>query len=198
MRAHFDTAPQDWSAEVIACLRVLWNEGHSTAEIGRRMGLTKNSIVGKAHRLNLPPRPSPIRYGEVGKPDAAPRLEPQGDQPLLPSAPSDAVCAGQTAPKPKPAVKTPKRGKGCGLVSSASSSSVCGGQAGGYVRGPVPRSCCWPIGEPGKRDFRFCEATATPGKPYCAEHAKIAYVKLDDRRDGSAPDRELRKAVDAA
>ncbi len=27
----------------------LWDEGHSTAEIGRRMGVTKNAIVGKAH-----------------------------------------------------------------------------------------------------------------------------------------------------
>ena len=30
-------------------------------EIGRRMGISKNAVVGKAHRLNLPARPSPIR-----------------------------------------------------------------------------------------------------------------------------------------
>ena len=41
-------------------LRMLWGEGHSTAEIGRRMGLTKNTIIGAAHRLDLPPRESPI------------------------------------------------------------------------------------------------------------------------------------------
>ena len=198
MRAHFDTAPQDWNTEVIAHLRVLWAEGHSTAEIGRRMGLTKNSIVGKAHRLNLPPRPSPIRYGTTSKPEAVPKPEPQGDQPLLSSAPSDAVCAQQTTRKPKPAAQISKRVKGRDLSSAASSNSVCSGQGSGYVRGPIPRACCWPIGEPGKRDFRFCEATATPGKPYCAEHAKLAYVRLDDRRDGSALDRELRKVVDAA
>lgn len=198
MRAHFNTAPQDWSAEVIARLRVFWAEGHSTAEIGRRMGLTKNSIVGKAHRLNLPPRPSPIRRGGAGKPEAIPKPERQGDQPLLSSAPSDAVCAGQAIQKPKPAAKTSKQGKGRGLSSPASSSSVCSSRAGGYVRGPVPTSCCWPIGEPGKRGFRFCEAAATPGKPYCTEHAAIAYVKLQDRRDGSALDRELRKMVNAA
>ena len=66
------------------------------------------------------------------------------------------------------------------------------------MRGPVPRSCCWPLGEPGKRDFHFCEATAAPGKPYCTEHAKIAYVKLDDRRDGSVLDREMRKTMKVA
>jgi GcrA cell cycle regulator len=48
------------------------------------------------------------------------------------------------------------------------------------------RSCCWPIGEPGQPDFRFCSAEALPGKPYCAEHAAIAYVKARDRREDAA------------
>jgi GcrA cell cycle regulator len=51
--------------------------------------------------------------------------------------------------------------------------------------GPV-RSCCWPIGEPGQPGFRFCSAEALTGKPYCAEHAAIAYVKARDRREDAA------------
>ena len=43
------TASIDWSDDTIIRLRTLWDEGHSTAEIGRRMGVTKNAIVGKAH-----------------------------------------------------------------------------------------------------------------------------------------------------
>lgn len=54
----------DWTFETIQTLRTLWAKGHSTAEIGRRMGLSKNAIVGKAHRLNLPSRPSPITRGD--------------------------------------------------------------------------------------------------------------------------------------
>ncbi len=50
----------DWNDEAITRLRTLWDEGHATAEIGRRMGITKNAVVGKAHRLDLPERPSPI------------------------------------------------------------------------------------------------------------------------------------------
>ncbi len=191
MRAHFDTTSQDWDAEAISRLSTFWAEGHSTAEIGRRMGLTKNSIVGKAHRLNLPPRPSPIRRGGAGKPEAVLKPERRGDQLMLSSAPSDAVCTGQAVQKPKPAqpsaAKASKQGNRRTRPSPASSGSGCSDRASGFVRGPVPRSCCWPIGEPGKRDFHFCEATATSGKPYCAEHARIAYVKVDERRDGSAP-----------
>jgi len=40
----------------------LWNEGLSTAEIGRRLGVTKNQVIGRAHRLHLTPRPSPLRH----------------------------------------------------------------------------------------------------------------------------------------
>src|SRR5260370_17736674 len=50
-----------WTQHLIDELGRLWKEGHSTAEIGRRLGLTKNAVVGKAHRLSLEPRPSPLK-----------------------------------------------------------------------------------------------------------------------------------------
>ncbi len=53
----------EWAEDTIVRLRSLWDEGLSTAEIGRRLGITKNAVVGKAHRLDLPARPSPIRLG---------------------------------------------------------------------------------------------------------------------------------------
>jgi len=60
------------------------------------------------------------------------------------------------------------------------------------VQTPPPRpygrviTCCWPIGEPGTRSFRFCDAESVPGKPYCSEHAQLAYVKVRDRREDAA------------
>jgi GcrA cell cycle regulator len=47
-------------------------------------------------------------------------------------------------------------------------------------------SCCWPIGEPGTKTFRFCDDTSVAGKPYCDEHAKLAYVKIRDRKEDAA------------
>jgi GcrA cell cycle regulator len=47
-------------------------------------------------------------------------------------------------------------------------------------------SCCWPIGEPGTKAFRFCDDTSVPGKPYCDEHARLAYVKIRDRKEDAA------------
>ena len=56
----------EWAEETIVRLRTLWDEGLSTAEIGRRLGVSKNAVVGKAHRLDLPARPSPIRRRNRG------------------------------------------------------------------------------------------------------------------------------------
>ena len=50
----------DWTPDRIKTLMALWAEGVSTLEIGRRLGVTKNSVVGKVHRLGLPKRQSPI------------------------------------------------------------------------------------------------------------------------------------------
>ncbi|MDA0228730.1 MAG: global cell cycle regulator GcrA-like protein [Proteobacteria bacterium] len=63
-----------WTPERIAEVTRLWSEGLTTAEIGKIVGITKNAVVGKAHRLGLPARPSPIRRQGVGSSAvAAPR-----------------------------------------------------------------------------------------------------------------------------
>jgi GcrA cell cycle regulator len=49
-----------WTPTTINRLRELWAEGHSTAQIGRMMDLSKNMVIGKAHRLKLEKRPDPI------------------------------------------------------------------------------------------------------------------------------------------
>ncbi|MGB0785795.1 MAG: GcrA family cell cycle regulator [Alphaproteobacteria bacterium] len=54
-----------WTDDDIEKLKKLWSEGHSTAEIGRLIGKSKNAVVGKAHRLNLAARPSPIKKSAV-------------------------------------------------------------------------------------------------------------------------------------
>ena len=54
-----------WTPERIAEVTRLWSEGLTTAEIGKMVGVTKNAVVGKAHRLGLPPRPvdNQVRVG---------------------------------------------------------------------------------------------------------------------------------------
>jgi GcrA cell cycle regulator len=53
------------------------------------------------------------------------------------------------------------------------------------ARRPAP-TCCWPIGDPGTKTFRFCDDASLAGKPYCDEHAKLAYVRIRDRKEDAA------------
>ena len=71
----------DWTTDRIKTLMALWAEGVSTLEIGRRLGVTKNSVVGKVHRLGLPKRQSPIssspRTPRASKPTPPIKIRPQ-------------------------------------------------------------------------------------------------------------------------
>ncbi|EKV31288.1 hypothetical protein C882_3661 [Caenispirillum salinarum AK4] len=114
-----------WTDERIELLKTLWGEGLTTGEIGKRLGVSKNAVVGKAHRLGLKGRPSPIkRTRKAAKPE----------KPEKPAEPTPAIME---------------------------------------LQGPT---CRWPFGDPREPGFHFCGAQAIPGKPYCSEHAAVAYV----------------------
>jgi GcrA cell cycle regulator len=180
-----------WDEETIRHLRDLWTQGHSTAEIGRRLGVSKNAIVGKAHRLDLDARPSPIRRDAakpvVERPSPYPRmagptlppLASAGAQPLPPPPPSSNVQVLRSPPVtgPRPVVAPVP------VVPPAPRPVMPSAPI--QARRSAP-SCCWPIGEPGTKAFRFCDDVSVAGKPYCDEHAKLAYVKLRDRKEDAA------------
>lgn len=54
-----------WTPEQDAELERRWLAGESTAAIGRAMGLTKNSIIGRSRRIGLPRRASPLHQGRI-------------------------------------------------------------------------------------------------------------------------------------
>lgn len=174
----------EWNDESISRLIQLWGEGHSTAEIGRRMGVSKNAVVGKAHRLNLPARPSPIRRDAEGAParPAQPRRVTGPTLPPLPATASAPVSGAVSGPVSAP-VAAPSPTSARPAVAAAPRPVAV--RAAPY-RSTRLATCCWPIGEPGTKGFHFCDAEALSGKPYCAEHAQLAYVKVRDRRDEAA------------
>jgi len=54
-----------WTMDKIKQLKKLWTKGKSTVEIAKELGISKNSVIGKVHRLELTARPSPIKKKEV-------------------------------------------------------------------------------------------------------------------------------------
>jgi GcrA cell cycle regulator len=77
----------------------------------------------------------------------------------------------RAAPGPRPSVPAPQAPPRAVMPPTLSRRSV---------------SCCWPIGEPGTKTFRFCDDTSVGGKPYCEDHARLAYVRVRDRKDDAA------------
>ena len=53
-----------WTDEMVEDLKKMWKKGLTTNEIAKNLGVSKNSIVGKVHRLNLTARHSPIKKKE--------------------------------------------------------------------------------------------------------------------------------------
>ena len=57
-----------WTDERLEKLKELWTQGLSISQIGEALGVSRNAIAGKAHRMGLPKRPSPISWPKVEKP----------------------------------------------------------------------------------------------------------------------------------
>jgi GcrA cell cycle regulator len=161
----------DWPEATIAQLKTLWADGYSTPEIGRRLGLTKNAVVGKAHRLGLPARPSPIkRDGRPKRPNTAAKIT------ISVASVEDGVV---DAPAPTPAIEPPAI-----LALSVAVINCAPTPPRPVTMRAAPLCCCqWPSGTVGTPEFRFCGADVIgPGRPYCAEHTRRS------RRDQMSPD----------
>ncbi len=47
------------------------------------------------------------------------------------------------------------------------------------------RSCQWPFGDPGDKDFHFCGDSTHGAFSYCAKHVAMAYREPEPRRNSS-------------
>ena len=104
--------PMSWTDERIEALRTMWEAGRTASQIAEELGgVSRNAVIGKAHRLNLQARPSPVRPNEASgaepvaiEPDpilaAAPEPEPEPE--LEPEAEPVAVLAVEAEPEPAP------------------------------------------------------------------------------------------------
>src|SRR4051795_10986642 len=100
-----------WTEERIERLKTMWHDGATASQIADELGgVSRNAVIGKAHRLGLEQRPSPVKPGEekeVKKPAPAPvAAAPKA------AAPAKAGAESQEAPQarsPAPAGHAPRR-----------------------------------------------------------------------------------------
>ncbi|MBX7495254.1 GcrA cell cycle regulator [Qipengyuania sp. 6B39] len=101
-----------WTDERIATLKKMWEGGSTASQIADELGgVSRNAVIGKAHRLGLKSRPSPVKANEkkaAPKPKAAapkPAPKPVAPKPA-PKAAAPAKPAEKPAPKADAAIPT--------------------------------------------------------------------------------------------
>lgn len=131
-----------WTKEMNEALRDYRAKGFSFSAISSMMGVSRNAVAGRCHRLNL--------CNKGGPPPVVRKIKPPVEAALPPPP-----------PEPEPIVQPVSRVRGA--VASVMAADW--------------RSCRFPIGDPRSEDFHFCSRPTEVGRPYCADHCKLSYVR---------------------
>ena len=206
-----------WTDERIDQLKSMWEKGMTASQIADELGgVSRNAVIGKAHRLGLQARPSPVRES---KDDSSPAPAPAAPAEPRVESPRPAAAARPAAPPPsRPAAPATAEPSAPQQPQQPQIRSIGPGgflrQAPGETSAPIPpapprrlvpakpspeiagktslldlndRICKWPLGHPGEPDFHFCGSPVNPGFPYCVDHCGLAYQAQLPRRDRRPP-----------
>jgi GcrA cell cycle regulator len=97
-----------WTDERIEQLKKMWQKGMTASQIAETLGgVSRNAVIGKAHRLELQSRPSPVKPVEGEAAKAEPRkpiiAKPKPVEPIETIKPIEVMAA----PPPLPRVEAP-------------------------------------------------------------------------------------------
>lgn len=165
-----------WDDVRISQLKKLWAKGLSAGQIAASFGgiFTRSAIIGKVHRLGLPPR-----KGLSGKPAVkVTRLRKRNNFNVFPA-------------KLPRAVEPTRVEKVAALITAYEDKIMPGDKARMSLvdldKDPGVKNCRWPVGDPRSKDFGFCAEPVASGLPYCPHHCVRAYQTPDVRRRQAAP-----------
>lgn len=188
-----------WTDERIDKLKRLWEQGMTASQIADSLGegVSRNAVIGKAHRLGLQSRPSPVKANDTA--EAAPAAAvPKAEKPAAAAAPKAATpVAEPAAAAPAQASRMLRPGMPTGPVPPSGPPApprrAIPAKPSKEIEGKTTlldlndKICKWPIGHPGEPDFHFCGKAVNPGFPYCTEHCAVAYQAQMPRRDRRPP-----------
>src|SRR5688572_18473541 len=162
-----------WTDERIDKLTKMWEGGATASQIADELGgVSRNAVIGKAHRLGLKARPSPVKANEKPEPAPAPKPAPK------PAAAEPARTAAPAAPRPAPA--TPARSAAAPAEGAAGDAPPAPPQPrivsvgpGGFLRqGPGDQQAPIPPAPPRR---------LVPAKPSPEMADKTSLLELNDR-----------------
>ena len=149
-----------WTAERIEQLRSFVATGLTCSQIAAEIGVSRNAVIGKIHRLGL----------SSGRPAGAPaRTCPPRARPPRASAQRQLLRLLYADTPYVP-------GEAVAAVDPVGSMQRCS------LLELERDNCRWPVGNPDAADFAFCGNAAAAGFSYCAGHARMAYRMPARRR----------------
>lgn len=168
-----------WTDERIEQLRSMWEKGLTASQIADELGgVSRNAVIGKAHRLGLKSRPSPVKATEKAKPapktapSAAPKTAAPAAAPRV-TAPAPARPAPSLKPEPRPvADAAPQDGEET-VAPKADAPRIVSIGPGGFIRqGPGDQQAPIPPAPPRR---------LVPAKPSPEIADKTSLLDLNDR-----------------
>ena len=163
-----------WTEERIDRLKAMWTKGATASQIAEELGgVSRNAVIGKAHRLGLESRPSPVKAGEEKEKKAKAAPAPKTPKPVAAKpAPSPAESKFPAADAPRPAMTAaPAQQKAPG--SGAPTMQYRSVGPGGFIRqGPGDTQAPIPPAPPRR---------LVPAKPSADVADKTSLLDLNDR-----------------
>ena len=90
-----------WTEERTATLKKMWEGGATASQIADELGgVSRNAVIGKAHRLGLKSRPSPVKANERKAAPAKSAPKPIAKKPLVKPATMTRPVAAKPAAQP--------------------------------------------------------------------------------------------------
>jgi GcrA cell cycle regulator len=165
-----------WTDERIERLKSMWTEGATASQIAEDLGgVSRNAVIGKAHRLGLESRPSPVKAGEEKEKKAKPAPAPKAAKPIPAAKPAPTTPAQPREPaveaqrRPVSTAPAPQQSKPVDPAAMQYRSVGPGGfirQGPGDTQAPIPPA-------PPRR--------LVPAKPSAEVADKTSLLDLNDR-----------------
>ena len=183
-----EAKPMEWTEQRIEVLRKLWGQGQTASQIAAILGgITRNAVIGKAHRLGLTGRPSPIKREAGASPQPRRRAAATAAPARrMPGAGQAGGVHGQQLPHTHGVSSVPSLQARAQMPTTPTArdpqvapppAKPAAPRAAAHVGS---RTCSWPMGDPKQPGFHFCGEPAEIGKPYCNQHCHVAYHKKSE------------------
>lgn len=171
-----------WTPATLNKMKALLEKGMSTAEIGKKIGMSKNAVVGKLNRLGWNSKAAAEGPAKktAKKKEIVVKVKPVKKTPAKKTT-AQIAREKKSATAPKPAT-----GKATTTGEKSPKKNLVANQH--MIQHAVelamlrPDQCRWPIGNPDSDKFHFCGEKVFPGKPYCYEHCRAAYQMMPPKK----------------